>query len=56
MKNKCNHEYISNSGEGGKPKFSTNRQMSPNQIMHIKCSKCNTRTWIDQESWEAINK
>lgn len=56
-KNKqCNHKWVSNSGKGGNPNFKFNRQMSNEPLMHIMCSKCNTRTWVTKNQWKHINE
>lgn len=52
MEKKCNHVWLSNSGNGGTPIYTVNRQVSPKPVMHVKCSKCGTRTWVTKEQWE----
>ncbi len=50
----CAHYWIPNGGAGGEPEFRANRQMSPDPLMHVKCSLCGDRTWFTQEQWQAI--
>lgn len=52
----CEHVWISNSGAGGEPKFRTNRQMSVEPLMHVKCSECNSRTWLTENEWDAMTE
>jgi len=47
----CNHKWIANSGQGGKPLF-TGRSM----LMHVKCKLCNCRTWMDKSAWDKARK
>lgn len=49
----CNHIWISNSGQGGNPVFKRT-PFSTSFSMHIKCSKCNARTWKTKEQWEQL--
>jgi len=50
----CNHYWIPNSGAGGEPVFRNFTHMSREPVMHVKCSKCNTRTWFTQKQWNDI--
>lgn len=52
----CKHVWVSNSGRGGQPEFRPNRMMSPEPLMHVKCSGCNTRTWFTQSQWQQLGK
>lgn len=49
--NTCAHVWISNSGQGGEPDFRMNNGA---ERMHVKCEKCNTRTWFTKPQWNAI--
>jgi len=53
---KCDHLWIANSGKGGPPNFRINRQMSPFPLMHIKCEKCDGRTWMNQKAWYLLQE
>lgn len=44
----CNHKWIANSGQGGEPSFK-----GRDSLMHVKCEKCNGRTWMTQMMWES---
>lgn len=48
------HTWVTNSGQGGEPKFVLNRQMSAQLIMHVKCQGCGVRTWFTEAQWRAI--
>lgn len=50
----CSHYWIANSGQGGKPDFKPNRQMSAEPLMHVKCSLCSARTWFTEKQWNSI--
>jgi len=52
MKKECDHIWVSNSGQGGTPDYRLNRQMGQEPVMHIKCSKCDARTWVTKAQWE----
>ena len=52
--NICAHLWVSNSGRGGEPVFRRNRTMGPDPLMHVKCDKCNNRTWMTQKQWQDI--
>lgn len=52
----CKHTWISNSGAGGAPDFRPNRMMSPDPLMHVKCGKCNARTWLTETQWRALKR
>lgn len=52
MNNDCNHNWIANSGNAGEPEFKVNKQISLKPIMHVKCSLCNSRTWVDKDYWD----
>ena len=54
--NTCNHHWIANSGRGGEPEFRLNRTMSELPLMHVLCSKCNDRTWLTREQWDALEE
>jgi len=54
MVEKCDHLWVANSGKGGAPDFRINRQMSPYPLMHIKCSECNSRTWMGEKRWYSM--
>lgn len=48
---KCKCKWVANSGNGGKPVF---KPMFGSVVMHVKCSKCNTRTWLTEDQWDAL--
>lgn len=50
----CAHYWIPNSGQGGEPVFTPNRQMSQYPTMHVVCSQCGARTWFTEKQWWAI--
>jgi len=50
----CEHIWISNSGNGGEPKFTQKAGLGGGLLMHVKCSKCNSRTWVNEDEWEAL--
>lgn len=52
----CKHKWVSNSGRGGAPQFRMNRQMSPYPLMPVRCSECNSRTWMTEAQWQAARK
>jgi len=47
----CKHKWIANSGQGGEPIF--RGQLA---VVHVKCEKCNARTWMDQSAWDKARK
>ena len=51
----CEHKWISNSGKGGDPVFKPN-SISRKAVMHVKCEKCNSRTWFGRAAWASRNK
>lgn len=50
----CVHEWVANSGAGGTPRFTPNRQMSTEPVMHVACARCNARTWMTALQWASI--
>jgi hypothetical protein len=48
----CKCSWVANSGKGGKPEFTLNRQMSSKPLMHVKCEKCGARTWLNEYQWQ----
>lgn len=54
MNDECQHVWIANSGQGGKPDFRMNRHMSSEPLMHVKCDRCNARTWLTEGQWYAM--
>ena len=50
----CDHYWIPNSGQGGEPVFTPNRQMSRDPLMHVMCSKCGNRTWFTEKQWHDL--
>lgn len=50
----CDHIWVSNSGEGGKPEFKLFSHLSATPTMHVKCEVCNCRTWMTQAQWQAL--
>ena len=46
----CQHEWVSNSGKGGDPRF----KLSPGGhylLAHVRCSLCGDRTWLTESQW-----
>jgi hypothetical protein len=51
----CEHEWIANSGRGGEPVFTRQQIVAGDTpVMHVACSKCNTRTWFTEAKWHAL--
>lgn len=48
----CDHFWISNSGKGGEPEF--NDIITTVPVMHVKCNKCNVRTFFSEYQWNVI--
>jgi len=48
----CNHKWIANSGLGGKPVFTVDRQRSNEPLMHVKCCICKVYNWLNKPRWD----
>jgi hypothetical protein len=49
----CQHDWVSNSGNGGVPKFKTGVGIfGRSAAMHVRCRKCGDRTWLTESQWK----
>ena len=44
----CAHSWISNSGDGGKPKF---RWLFGHRVMKVRCAICKIFAWVNLAEW-----
>ena len=49
----CKHDWVSNSGDGGVPKFK-NGMFGQHKIMYVRCRKCGGRIWLTETQWDAF--
>lgn len=49
---KDQHEFVSNSGAGGDPKF---KILYGSRVNHVRCRFCNCRTWLTPAEWRDRN-
>ena len=52
----CKQKWVANSGKGGEPQFTLNKQMGSIPSMHVKCDCCGCRTWISKATWIASQR
>lgn len=50
----CDHYWVGRTRPDGQWDFRMNRQMCPEPLMHVTCSKCNARTWFTEKQWAEI--
>lgn len=48
----CQHDWITNSGNGGTPEYRSG--LGPVPIMPALCRMCNARTWFTEVQWQAL--